>query len=99
MDDVVAVRKSFLFREVNERFDVILANLPILPYESQADLYEELFSELPRHLRIGGRLYVTQASFGCPDELEELIRDHSCDFEKISTSKLGVTWDLFVVTV
>lgn len=80
-----------------EKFDLILANLPILFKDEQPNMLRDLFSQVGDYIAVGGKLLLTQASFGHVEEAERICRDHCFSFRKISKEVFNVHWFLYEI--
>ncbi len=113
--DQIQVLKSDLFESIpSEKFDLIIANLPIgdFPLEGivEAALYDpcyslhkRFFEEAPQYLKEQGRIILSHADFkGETDfsEFEEMIRIYGLRVDKFFEEKaLGYNWRLYQLVV
>lgn len=89
-------KRSDLFNALGaNKYDLITANLPILPSADGLSLYERLFSQYSDHLNPGGRMLMAYASFGDVKGVEGLMHDNKLAFTKSTTQKFGVGWHLY----
>ncbi|MFA6461169.1 MAG: methyltransferase [Candidatus Woesearchaeota archaeon] len=93
LDDRVQVIQSNLFDKVNEKYDLILANLPILG----EDLSERLLGEAPTYLKEEGKLLLTSAEFGEVKALRDL--SDKWEYQQHQINKFGVEWRLYTFTL
>ncbi|MFA5030866.1 MAG: methyltransferase [Patescibacteria group bacterium] len=99
LDSVVEVRRSDMWQHVgNERFDVIVANLPFRDKPAsdlvQASTFDAgfrahrlFFSQLTRHLKSNGCAYLSQANFGEVDKVRQLAKRYKFTLRKIAEEK------------
>jgi ribosomal protein L11 methylase PrmA len=92
----VEIRDSSLFSNISEKFDVILANLPIF-YESQANMIDRFFSQLSLHCKAGATVLITGASFGNWNNVQAKIDKYSLNsnpptYDEYKYSEFGVNW-------
>lgn len=89
VENIVDARVSDMFSVLGpeEKFDVITCNPPFSDLEStdaaqdtvkDPDLrvHRALFEGLPKHLKPGGRVYLSQANFGNVEEMLVLAKEH-----------------------
>jgi release factor glutamine methyltransferase len=103
--DKVIVLKTNLLNDVQGKFDIICANLPILDelWESQGVKVEstiELFLRQAKGvLNPGGEIYLPWGSFAKgKDALEVLFIKYGYNFRVIKEEKLGYTWFLYILS-
>lgn len=101
--DRIQVIKSDLFSDVTSRFDVIVANLPMVnkhwnkSREAVIAIYQRLFDQFAGRLNAGGRFYFSFASFGDEAWLFQELKDRKLDYAMLSTEKFGETWYVFKI--
>ncbi|PIV90298.1 hypothetical protein COW46_03400 [Candidatus Gracilibacteria bacterium CG17_big_fil_post_rev_8_21_14_2_50_48_13] len=90
------VLMSSLFEDIEEQFDTILANLPILEEAwinlSASSVVEQFLTDAHKYLKPGGKVYMTWASFGDLEHLQDLIERTGYAYTVSSEEKLGITW-------
>ena len=102
----IEVRLSDLFENINEKFDIILANLPFrnLPtndiieksmWDQDFSANERFFKEVSNYLKPKGIIYFVHANFGEIARVKELIKKYNFKIEKIYKSKKE--WRIFFV--
>ena len=100
----ITIRKSSLLQDVSERFDLIIANLPIDPAIWQTgsvtpiELLAELLATAPSHLTSTGMIYVPWGSFREIAPVRALLQASVFRVEEIQEEALGYTWTLFILT-
>lgn len=94
--DYVSVAQADILPVDNTmKFDLVLANLPILGEEDVWLTHDRLLRQVGPHLLTGGRIQITWASFGAPDILDELFRAHGFMYSRVEVRRLGVAWYLY----
>jgi release factor glutamine methyltransferase len=102
-DSQISVLESDLFSNVPDKFDVILALLPIAQSvwrhleHPVFNLYERFLKELDAHLLPKGKAVTSSASFGDVSAVATLLKQSRLEFETFTESKFGVEWFLFVL--
>jgi len=104
LDKVIVLKTNFL-EDVNGRFDLIIANLPILdevwgsqPDSSKSTL-ESFINEAKPFLNIDGRILIPLASFIDVKATEKIFERCGYSFNIKKEEKLGYTWYLYTLTV
>ncbi|MDO8604454.1 MAG: methyltransferase [bacterium] len=102
--DRVKILKTNLLDDVQGKFDLICANLPILDelWETQGVKTEatiEVFlKEAKMSLNLGGQIYLSWGSFAeKKDIIEDLFKKHGYDFRSVTTEQLGHVWYLYIL--
>ena len=93
LEKVIDVKESDLFKKIDEKYDIILANLPIL----NKDFSIELLNHAPNYLNRGGKLLLTSAGFGTVNALNNLGERWTYEWNR--TTKFGVDWLLYTFTL
>ncbi|WP_455198458.1 tRNA (adenine(22)-N(1))-methyltransferase TrmK [Kaarinaea lacus] len=81
LEDKITVRKSDLFNSINpdEKFDVILTNIPI-PWDEKPgevwELQERYFQQAAKHLNPGGRIYYLAISLNNVARTKMMIEEN-----------------------
>lgn len=90
------VLMSSLFEDIEEQFDTILANLPILEEAwknlSASSVVELFLTDAHKYLKPGGKVYMTWASFGDLKQLKNLVERAGYDYTISSEEQLGIIW-------
>jgi release factor glutamine methyltransferase len=101
MQHVISVRESDMFDAVSGKFDLIIANLPILDSfwndktGPVADIYQRFIDELQGRLNPGGIALLGFASFGDMNAVKELILPSRNLKTQSHEQKFGVDWFVF----
>lgn len=103
-EGVIEVVESDLFSNVSDRFDYILANLPIYSEarswhglgDSVEDIIRRCVAGLDRHLYKKGKAIFAWASFGPPNLIPELLKDHGFQCRQYTEETFGAEWYAFV---
>lgn len=96
--DKTIVVKTNILDGIEENFDLICANLPILDGVWKIDtksVFEEFLVTAKSYLNPGGRIYLSWSSFADKLMLEKLIKSYGYSFEVVTVEKLGYTWYLY----
>lgn len=98
--DFIEVRKSNLFCNVQESFDIIFANLPINDYfwKSASDtlsVVERFLTDYPAHLNPGGCAYLAWGSMGDVDGIRERLKQKNLSYQEYSERTKPYTWYVF----
>jgi 16S rRNA G1207 methylase RsmC len=105
MIDKVVIKQADLFDHVSQRFDVVLANLPIADVAwpqvagGPQSLFARFIERLPSCLTEGGACYLCFASFGDVDGFDRLIRTSPFRTVLHGAEKLGVNWYVVKLTL
>ena len=102
---VVTIIESDLFTKLNEeeKFDVIIAQLPILDSAwegkgiSVKETFEKFFKDLDKYLAPGGKAYFNFASFGDEAALKKALIGCNRDWDIVKEKKFGVLWELYIM--
>ena len=99
---IIEVRISNVFSalESNEKFDVIVANLPFRNYPAKNSVERttwdqrfktnrNFFGGVRAHLKKGGRIYITQANFGEVESVRKLTQKFLLSTRKIGENPAG----------
>lgn len=103
LEKLIDLRKSNLFESIPEKFDYILANLPILDEvwndkEGEAsNLIKKFVLEAIKHLELDGSLYFAWGSFSDITPLKEWLSHQNLQMKEISEEALGYQWTLFEI--
>lgn len=102
LENVVEVVQTNLFDGLTKKYDLIIANLPILGAVWNdltgpvSKVYERVLGEYDRYLEHpNGRVLMGFASFGDLDTILGMISSAPHLVAKISEQKFGVEWDVF----
>ena len=100
LDQKIEIRKSDLFENVDEKFDYILANLPINDDFWETDgttvnLIKQVIDEANGYLETDGELLFVWASFAEVEPIREYLKKKRLEFEEVAEEKMGYTWYLF----
>ena len=100
LTESIEVLESDVFESVCGRYDVFAANLPfmVLKYvlnHIATETYRRFFAGLSEHLNPGGRAYLTFASFGDVETLEQMIADSPFLSTNHTQEHNGLTWYVF----
>ena len=101
--DIIEVRLSDVYENIknNEKFDLILANLPCRDkkasdlveasmWDTNLHAHKALISGAKKHLKEDGKIYLVNANFGPINKIKKIVRDNGLKIEKISEHKLNV---------
>ena len=105
--DKISVVRTNVLDGIDEKFDFIFANLPILNefWElEQVDVDSVLgtfFKTVKEKMNPGGKIYFPWASFAEDKRewLEKYILAQGYSFDLIKEDKLGYTWYLYVLSI
>jgi release factor glutamine methyltransferase len=103
LSSTVTVIESDLFSSVPQKYDVILAQLPIAPVAWEhlehpvMSLYERFLAGLETHLAPGGIAVTVSASFGDVSKVTQLLEQSERKCTTLVESKFGVDWYLFTM--
>jgi 16S rRNA G1207 methylase RsmC len=92
------VLQGDVFNNLQEKFDVIVGNLPIIDIawpqikEGTYNTYVRFLRELPSFLTEDGVCYLSFASFGDIAGFDKLIRSQKLQFEVRNERKFDVNW-------
>jgi release factor glutamine methyltransferase len=101
LNHVINVMESDMFDKVSGKFDLIIANLPILDSfwndktGPVADIYQRFIDQLQSRLTPNGTALLGFASFGDMNAVKELILPSSHLKTQISERKFGVDWYVY----
>lgn len=101
LDAVTSVRQSDLFSNIPEKFDLILANLPILEdglwQQNPVEIIERFLSHFSSHLNDGGAAWLTWGSFSSVEPLVSFLHEQGLKYVVHQEDALGYTWSLFEI--
>lgn len=101
LEDTISVIESDIFENVIGKYDVIVANLPIWDSawceqgKSVNLLYDRFFGEIKSHMKPGGKVLFSYASFGDMEVILKGMRESGLKFNKTEEERFGVEWYLF----
>jgi|688.fasta_scaffold650901_2 release factor glutamine methyltransferase len=102
LQNIIEVKRANLFDGLTNRYDLIVANLPILGAVwldltgPLSKVYERFLNEYDRYLEHpSGRVLMGFASFGDLDTILGIIQAAPYLVSKHSEKKFGVDWDVF----
>jgi len=101
LESTISVVNSDLFENVDDKFDVIIASLPIWgpawrsQVKSIAALYNRFFSEVRAHMKPGGKIIFSYASFGDMEIIEDGMRLSGLKYKTIMEKRFDVEWYVF----
>lgn len=102
LQNIIEVKRANLFDGLTNRYDLIVANLPILGAVwldltgPLSKVYERFLNEYDRYLKHpNGRVLMGFASFGDLDTILGIIQAAPYLVSKHSEKKFGVDWDVF----
>lgn len=105
LETVIEVRRSDLFSEVPESFDVICANLPILDevWETSSGFTTRVIGrflhDLSGHLKSGGRVFLPWGSFADIAPLRDELARLPYEIQEWNEERMGYTWTLFEISL
>ncbi|MDD3370665.1 MAG: methyltransferase [Alphaproteobacteria bacterium] len=100
-----SVVRSDLFEHIDETFDVIVANLPIIDIawprieEGTHNLHARFFKAMPAHLSARGLCFLSFASFGEIGDFERLIESQPFAYTVVEERKFDVNWYLLELSM
>jgi len=99
LSNVILIKKSNLFEDVDGTFDVILANLPISEEISfgAKEIVKRFLNHIRTYLNPDGIVLFSFADFGNVKEIESLFAKNKLLVKLSSENKLGAEWFLYKV--
>jgi len=111
LEKIIEVRKSDLFRDIksNEKFDLIISQLPFANVEHKDEISHFLFDpdfklhvrflkEAKNHLTDKGIILVPTGTVGDEDRLNELIKEYEYKIKKIKEEEFNnLIWKIYVL--
>ena len=101
LKNVVEVRLSDMFENIlpEEEFDVITGNLPfrdkeapdlvaLSQWDTNLHAHKAFFEGVKKHLKPGGRVYLSQANFGAVEEMKEMAQEKGFKVKLIGQTKM-----------
>ena len=92
--------KSNLLEDVTDKYDIILANLPISSKYWNLDtftIYEKFLKALKNNIKKESSVYLTHSSFGNPKRLKKMINNESFLIKKeITETMFDIDWKLYI---
>jgi release factor glutamine methyltransferase len=104
LNEVIDVFESDLFDAVKGKYDVVLANLPIMDPEwtdlnqFANSVNQRFFNELDSKLAPGGKAYISSTSWGDLPELKRMIAESGFQFKVYSDELPDAIWYVFELT-
>ncbi len=101
VERIVTVIEGALFDQVKGKFDIILANLPILPAAwtekkiSVAGTFARFFADFENYLNVGGVALFCFASFGDQAALDQALLTCHSRWNIQRETKFGVEWQVY----
>lgn len=116
LENKIQVLQGDLFEPIEKakKFDLIIANLPIVDfplhgnteqalYDPDYKIHNTFFSEVSQHLKENGVIIMTHANFNGPEsfkDFENMLLKYGLEPEKcIDIDKLGYIWRLYRIKV
>ena len=109
-DERITFRKSNLFKNIKEKFDLIIFNPPYLPEDKNVkdialdggkhgyELIERFLKKSKNHLKSNGKILLLYSSLTNKEEVEQIIKENNYNFKIIKTKKLFFE-ELYVVLI
>ncbi len=103
-------RKSDLFSNIKEKFDLIIFNPPYLPIESKYEdveldggekgyeLIENFLKQAKKHLKKEGQILLLFSSFSKKEKIDTILNEENYQYKQIATQKLHFE-ELFVYKI
>lgn len=101
VESIIEVRLSDMFSAIKdkEKFDIITMNPPFTPHkakdyagqtvwDSSLHVQDAFFAGVDKHLKKGGRIYMTQAQYGAVEEMKRKANEHSFIIRLIGKNKV-----------
>jgi len=111
LEKVIEIRKSDLFENVNEneKFDLIIAQLPFADinykssvshflFDSEYRLHERFLKDAKNYLNGNGKIFIPSGDVGDEEKLKELIKKYGYKILEIIEEKFqGHVWKLYIL--
>ena len=111
LDKIIEVRKSNLFENIdnNEKYDLILANIPLTNYNYKGKLHhllfdfgfklhERLLKEAKNHLTTKGKLLIPSGDVADEKKLLELIKKYGYNIKNIKKEEFNnLIWKVYIL--
>jgi len=111
LDQIIEVRKSDLFTNIkeNERFDLIISQLPFADvnykapvghflFDADFKLHERLLKDAKNHLTEKGKIFIPSGDVANEKKLKELIKKYDYKILKIEEEMFqNLKWKLYVL--
>ena len=111
LNGVIEIRKSDLFENVNEKFDLIISQLPFADvnyrcvvghflFDANFELHERLLREAKNHLNANGKILIPSGEVANEPRLNELIRAFGYKIIKIDEENYqNLIWKLYIISL
>jgi methylase of polypeptide subunit release factors len=104
LEEKIEVIKSDLFDQVTGKYDIIIANLPVMdPEWTELNRYsvqvnQRFFDQVDSYLENDGTAYVSSVSWGDLASLRRMIAEGNFSSREYTEEKRGATWYIFELT-
>lgn len=95
----IEIKHSDLFSEVSGKYDLILANLPILYTDKNQNIVASFIKNVKQHVNKNGKILLSHGSFGDFTSIERLLEDCTLKYETFSKIKHEVEWRLYSISL
>ena len=111
LDKIIEIRKSNLFENIkkNEKFDLILANLPLTDvsyksnighflFDTNYKLHKRLLNDAKKHLTKNGKIFIPSGDVANEKRLLELIKEYGYDILSVEEEIFkNLKWKLYTL--
>mgnify|MGYP001599214564 FL=1 len=106
----ITFKQSNLFKNIKEKFDLIIFNPPYLPEDKKVrdialdggeqgyELIEKFLKQAKTHLKSNGKILLLYSSLTNKEKIQKIIKENNYNFKIIKTKKLFFE-ELYVVLI